>query len=76
MELDLVLIGQILTLALGMAAAYGARYLISIKSLVKELGESFTATSQAIEDGVVTKEELVLVFKEWKDVLRIFKLVK
>ena len=76
MEIDLVMIGQILTIVLGLAVGYAGKYLIGVKSLIKELGESFTATSRAIEDGVVTAEELELVIKEWMDVLKIFKVVK
>ena len=76
MEIDLMLIGQILTIALGMAAVYVGKYLVTVKSLIKELGESFTVTSRAIEDGAVTTEELEAIIKEWTDVLKIFKVVK
>jgi len=76
MEMDLALVGQIVSIVLAMVGTYAAKYLVTVKSLVKELSESLATTSRAIEDGVVTTEELEAVVKEWRDVLRIFKLAK
>ncbi len=36
--------------------------------LLKELGEAFTRTSEALEDKKLTREEAVGLLKEWQDV--------
>ena len=36
--------------------------------LLKELGEAFTATANALEDKKLTKDEAIRLLKEWKDV--------
>lgn len=76
MEMDLALVGLIVSIVLAMVGTYAAKYLMTLKSLVKELSESLATTSRVIEDGVVTTEELEAIIKEWKDVLRIFNLAK
>lgn len=76
MEIDLVLIGQILTIVFGVVAGYAGKHLMVVKSLIKELGELFTVTSQAIDDNNVTTDELMAIVKEANDVIRIFNKVK
>ena len=36
--------------------------------LMKELGEAFTKTSEALEDKKLTKEEAIAILGEWRDV--------
>jgi len=72
MAIDLVMVGQILTVVLGAAAGYAGKYLLDVKALLRELGESFTVTAKAIEDNTVTPEEMKAIIKEWGDVIRIF----
>lgn len=76
MEIDLVLVGQVATIVMGICAGYGAKYLIVLKSFIKELGEAITSLSNAIDDDKITTDELANVIKEWRDVLKIFKFVK
>lgn len=37
-------------------------------NLLRELGEAFTHTAEALEDKKLTKDEAVKCLKEWKDV--------
>lgn len=36
-------------------------------NLLKELGEAFTATAEALEDKKLTKDEAISLLQEWKD---------
>ena len=37
-------------------------------TLLKELGDAFTITSEALKDKELTKEEAISLLKEWKEV--------
>lgn len=43
--------------------------------LLKELGEAFTKTGEALEDRDITTEEAMALLKEWKDVVAAFLLL-
>ncbi|GAH86421.1 unnamed protein product [marine sediment metagenome] len=67
---------EILSYAVGIGGAvFGAIFItkwnMAVK-LLKELGEAFTKTSEALEDKTITKEEALLLLKEWKDVVATF----
>ena len=40
-----------------------------VVTLLKELGEAFTKSAEALEDKKLTKEEAVALLKEWNDVV-------
>jgi len=55
----------ILGLIFGTTFAVKWRHLVN---LLKELGEAFTTTSEALEDKKITKQEAINCLKEWQDV--------
>ena len=48
-------------------------FLLKAKELTKELGELFTTVSEALEDSTLTKSEILVILKEAKDILEVFK---
>ena len=55
----------ILLIVFGVLLVIGGGY---IRKLVKEIKEFWVVVGDALEDGDITKEELVEIFKEAKDV--------
>ena len=55
--------------------SFALKYRQAVK-LLKEIGEAFTTTAEALEDKDVTKEEAVEMLKEWRDVVsQVLKLI-
>ena len=46
-----------------------------VVNLLKELGEAFTKTSEALVDKKITKEEAVSLLKEWYEVYDAIKVI-
>jgi len=67
----------ILSYAVGIAGAIlGVVFLTKwgqAVSLLKEIGEAFTKTSEVLEDKKLTKDEAVEMLKEWQDVINSIK---
>lgn len=65
--MEIWVLGSVLvTFGLGYVAAR-RRYRVA-KELIKELGEAFTTTYEALADDEITAEEAKKVVEEWKDV--------
>jgi len=60
----------IITAVLAVVGMVLGGYLKRVKRLLKELAEALKTTVDAIENDVVTREELKKMVKEWKDVLK------
>lgn len=63
-ELTLGIISTVLLVLSGVFAAKWAK----AKKVLKELAEAITATSDVLEDNILTDEEKGKAIKEWKDV--------
>ena len=50
-----------------------APFILKFKKVAKELGEALTEIGEALEDGKLTKEEALEIWKEIKDIISIFK---
>jgi len=48
-------------------------FLLKFKSTIKELSELLVSVYKALEDNKITKEEALIILKEAKDVIWIYK---
>ena len=66
-------LAYVITIVLGFGVIGGSVWFIKTVKALKEVGEFLTVLGIAAEDKKITKEELVSIIKEGKDIINVWK---